>query len=40
MIPLVTEPRINHLLLLMLFPAGIFFGVLGSLLSVKKFLRD
>ena len=39
-IPLVTEPRINHLLLLMLFPAGIFFGVLGSLLSVKKFLRD
>ncbi|MGE5598231.1 MAG: permease-like cell division protein FtsX [Bacteroidota bacterium] len=39
-VPLVAEPQINHLLLLILFPAGIFFGVFGSLLSVKKFLRD
>lgn len=38
-IPLVPEPRINNLLLLLLFPAGVFFGVAGSVLSVKKFLR-
>lgn len=39
-IPLVSEPRINNLLILVLFPAGAFFGIFGSLLSVKRFLRD
>ena len=39
-LPLVSEARINDLLLLVLFPAGIFFGVAGSLLSVKRFLRE
>jgi len=39
-IPLVAEARVNHWLLLVLLPVGAFFGASGSLLSVKKFLRE
>ncbi len=39
-IPLAPESLINNQLLLYLLPAGILFGVLGSLMSVKKFLRE
>jgi len=39
-LPLVPEAQVNRLLLLVLFPAGIFFGVAGSLLSVKRFLHE
>lgn len=39
-IPLAPEMRVNDQLLLTIFPAGVFFGLAGSLLSVKKFLRE
>jgi cell division transport system permease protein len=39
-IPLVPEPRVNGLLLMCLFPAGILFGTLGSILSIKRFLKE
>ncbi len=39
-LPLAPEPRINSLLMLALVPAGVFFGVAGSMLSIKRFLRE
>lgn len=38
-VPLASESSINTKLMLILLPAGLIFGIAGSFLSVKKFLR-
>lgn len=38
-VPLASESSINTKLMMILLPAGLIFGIAGSFLSVKKFLR-